>query len=101
MNDGNVTPQDLKNLRREAQAGGWGDVALGIFQNEPVLAEAVANRWGKIREMLAGLGLSEEQATPVLQQMGRLLVEGIGAVQQSGRRLWDDLLPDMTDGKTE
>jgi hypothetical protein len=51
--------------------------------------------------MLEGLGLTEEPSRPVLQQVSRLMVEGIGAMQRSSRRLWDDLLPDGSDTEAE
>jgi hypothetical protein len=96
--DANITHADIRRLRQQAMEKGWGNVALDILEREPVLAAAVAVRWFKIRAMMQEYGLSEEQSNPVLMQMSRMMVEGIGAIQESGRRLWDDMLPGAEDG---
>jgi hypothetical protein len=97
--DANITHADIRRLRQQAMEKGWGHVALDVLAREPVLAAAVSNRWAKIRAMLEGLGLTEEQANPVLMQVSRMIVESIGVVQHSSRRLWDDFLPGVEDGE--
>ena len=95
--DGNVTQQDYQKIRLEAQTKGWGQLACELLENEPVLAEMMSLRWGKIMAMMEGLGLTPVQSDAAMQQMARLMVETIGVVQRSSRRLWDDMLPDAVD----
>jgi hypothetical protein len=98
--DATITHADIRHLRQLAMKKGWGNVALDILDREPVLAAAVSMRWFMIRAAMLELGLTEEQSNPVLYQMSRMMVESIGAMQHSGRRLWDDMLPGADDGNS-
>ena len=99
--DGNVSDKDIQDLKREVARSSWSQIAVDVFASEPRLAEQVANRWAKINVMLEGMGLSEEQRVPVLQQVGRLVIESIAVTQRSGRRLWNDLMPGQEDNGHE
>jgi hypothetical protein len=91
--DGMITWHDLKTLRREMGELGWGDAALAMFEREPLLGQAIACRWAKIRMMLMAGGVSDEVAKPVLRQIIRLIVESVGLQDRAKAKLLEDFMP--------
>jgi len=73
-------------------------IAAGILQREPALADLITGRWQKVQDILHDIGVSEEQARPILIEVSRLMVESVTALEHSHQRMWQDFLPNLGDG---
>ena len=95
--DATVTPQDVLGAMLHIRKEGMSKIAAGILQREPALGDLITGRWQKVQDILHDLGLSEEQARPILIEMSRLMVESVTAMERSYQRMWADFLPDPGD----
>ena len=94
-----VTANDVQEVRQQLERQGFKEVALDLFETEPVLAERFALRWAKVRDRLVNTGLSEQQVESVMQSVAKMVVETLALVVRGQRRLWDDFLPASEEGK--
>jgi hypothetical protein len=97
--DATVTPQDLQTAMMHLRSEGMGKAAAALLQREPFLGDLIVGRWSKIQAILRDMGLSDEESRPVMVEVSRLIMEPLVAVERSHRRMWEDFLPDTSEGE--